>query len=96
MLTLVPGVSGGSETYARGLTAALATLVSDQRDDLDVRAFVPALAPDAGDGLPTEVVDEYRSGAGAARRVLSLATGKRLPGPRCGAATRGSTSSTTR
>ena len=51
MLTLVPGVSGGSETYARGLARALV-----RRGNLDVTAFVTALAPDAGEGLPTEVV----------------------------------------
>jgi glycosyltransferase involved in cell wall biosynthesis len=54
MLTLVPGIVGGSETYARGLAGALAA----QRE-LDVTAFVPTLAPDAGQGLPTVVVTEY-------------------------------------
>jgi glycosyltransferase involved in cell wall biosynthesis len=75
MLTLVPGVSGGSETYARGLAAALA-----RRGELDVTAFVPTLAPDAGEGLPTEVVTEYAAGAGAARRTFALARARVLGG----------------
>ena len=56
MLTLVPGVVGGSETYARALCKALA-----ETEPVDATAFVPALAPDAGDGLPTVVVSEYRA-----------------------------------
>jgi hypothetical protein len=56
MLTLVPGAMGGSETYARALARTLAA-----RRTLDVTAFVPSLAPDAGEGLPTEVVEEYRA-----------------------------------
>jgi glycosyltransferase involved in cell wall biosynthesis len=74
MLTLVPGVSGGSETYARALAAALA-----RRATIDVTAFVPPIAPDAGDGLATEVVAEYRTGQGAARRALALARASALP-----------------
>ena len=76
MLTLVPGISGGSETYARGLAGALA-----QRGRLDVTAFVPTVAPDAGEGLPAEVVSEYRAGHGGAARAWALARATAFPAP---------------
>jgi glycosyltransferase involved in cell wall biosynthesis len=74
MLTLVPGVSGGSETYVRGLADALA-----RTSELDVKAFVPTLAPDAGAGLPSVVVTEYRAGRGTARRMVTLARAAAFP-----------------
>src|SRR3954451_4999258 len=46
LLTLVPGISGGSETYARALTRTLAA-----EGTLDYRVFLPTIAPDAGGGL---------------------------------------------
>jgi len=67
MLTLVPGVVGGSETYARALCKALA-----ETGAVEATAFVPSLAPDAGDGLPTVVVSEYRATTGAAGRLFAL------------------------
>src|SRR5579859_1088788 len=67
LLTLVPGVVGGSETYARELTRALARV-----GELDYEAFVPPIAPDAADGLPTRVVREYRAGSGSAGRVAAM------------------------
>ncbi len=75
MLTLVPGVSGGSETYARGLAHALA-----RRGTLDVTAFVPELAPDAGEGLPTQVVSEYHAARGGAARAWALTRATAFPG----------------
>lgn len=75
MLTLVPGAMGGSETYARSLCRALAA-----RRVLDVTAFVPPIAPDAGEGLPTEVVDEYRSGTTAAGKLRGVAVALGSPG----------------
>ena len=51
LLTLVPGVVGGSETYARELVRALA-----RRGELEYRVFVPAIAADAADGLPSRMV----------------------------------------
>ena len=75
MLTLVPGVVGGSETYARALAAALAV-----RRTLDVTAFVPALAPAAGEGLPTEIVTEYRAAATPAGRLRAMVRGTVAPG----------------
>jgi glycosyltransferase involved in cell wall biosynthesis len=70
LLTLVPGELGGSETYVRSLAAALA-----RRSALDVTAYVPPLAADAGDGLPSTVVDEYRSGTSPAARLRAMALG---------------------
>jgi glycosyltransferase involved in cell wall biosynthesis len=75
LLTLVPGVSGGSETYARALAASLA-----RRGELQVTAFVPTLAPDAGAGLETEVVTEYRTGDDRVRRLAALARAAAFPG----------------
>jgi glycosyltransferase involved in cell wall biosynthesis len=77
LLTLVPGVVGGSETYARELTKALA-----QVGELEYEAFVPSIAPDAGDGLPTTLVSEYRASTTTAGRIAAMsrawATPKRL------------------
>jgi glycosyltransferase involved in cell wall biosynthesis len=75
MLTLVPGVVGGSETYARELCRALARV-----GELEYRAFVPTIAPDAADGLPTTAVPEYRAsrtmpGRIAAMTLAALASG---------------------
>ena len=75
LLTLVPGIGGGSETYARELTRALARV-----GELDYEAFVPAIAPDAADGLPTRVVHEYRASAGTAGRVASMSRAWLAPG----------------
>ena len=50
LLTLVPGISGGSETYARELVRALGRV-----GRFDYRVFVPSIAADV-DGLPVEVV----------------------------------------
>ena len=47
LLTLVPGVLGGSETYARELVRGLARVGRNE-----YRVFVPTIAQDAADGLP--------------------------------------------
>lgn len=75
MLTLVPGVVGGSETYARGLARALAA-----ERTVEVTAFVPTIAADAGDGLPTEVVEEYRAAASTAGRLRAMTLAWARPG----------------
>jgi len=75
LLTLVPGVVGGSETYARELTRALARV-----GELDYEAFVPPIAPDAADGLPTRVVREYRAGSGTGGRVAAMSRAWLMPG----------------
>jgi glycosyltransferase involved in cell wall biosynthesis len=74
MLTLVPGISGGSETYARELCRGLA-----RSGSLDYTAFVPVIAPDSGDGLPTEVLAGYRASTGRARRLAAMALAAARP-----------------
>ena len=75
MLTLVAGVMGGSETYARELTKALARV-----GGLEYRVFVPPGAEDAGGGLPTRAVTEYRATRSAAGRAAAMARAALAPG----------------
>src|SRR5207245_316313 len=75
LLTLVPGVVGGSETYARELCRSLARVGT-----LEYRAFVPAIAPDAGDGLQTAVVEEYRASRSGLGRLAAMASATVAPG----------------
>jgi glycosyltransferase involved in cell wall biosynthesis len=75
MLTLVPGVVGGSETYARELCRALGRV-----GRFDYRAFVPTIATDAGGGLPTTVVREYRAARSTSGRVAAMARAALAPG----------------
>src|SRR5438067_11845270 len=56
LLTLVPGIVGGSETHAIDLIRALARVGS-----LGYRVFVPTIAADAADGLPGLTVSAYRA-----------------------------------
>ena len=56
LLTLVPGISGGSETYARELCRALARVGGHE-----YLTLVPTLAPEAGGGLETVVATDYRA-----------------------------------
>jgi glycosyltransferase involved in cell wall biosynthesis len=69
LLTLVPGISGGSETYARELVRALGRV-----GELDYRVLLPTIAVDV-DGLPAEVVPEYRASRSIPGRLgaMSLA-----------------------
>ena len=67
LLTLVPRISGGSETYARELVRALARV-----GRLEYHVFAPTLAPDAIDGLPGTTVKTYA----ASEADLQQATGK--------------------
>ena len=76
LLTLVPGISGGSETYARELCRALTRV-----GELEYRVFVPEIAPDAGDGLPTEVVREYRASRSMPGRIAAMSLAAARPGP---------------
>jgi glycosyltransferase involved in cell wall biosynthesis len=75
LLTLVPGISGGSETYARALVAALGRVGS-----LEYRAFLPTIATDV-DGLPAEVVAEYRASTGMPGRIAAMSLAAARPGP---------------
>jgi glycosyltransferase involved in cell wall biosynthesis len=69
LLTLVPGVSGGSETYARELVRALGRVGT-----LQYRVFLPTIAGDV-DGLPAEVVPEYRASRSTPGRIVAMAAG---------------------
>ena len=75
LLTLVPGIVGGSETYARELTRALA-----RGGGLEYEAFVPSIAPDAADGLPARVVSEYRASTTTAGRIAAMSRAWVAPG----------------
>ena len=76
LLTLVPGVVGGSETYARELARALARI-----GELDYRVYVPTIAADAADGLPSRVVGAYPAGRSTARRAAAMAYSAAAPWP---------------
>ncbi len=67
LLTLVPGISGGSETYARELVRALGRV-----GRFEYRVFLPTIAADV-DGLPSEVVSEYRGSRSTGGRVVAMA-----------------------
>ena len=75
MLTLVPGIVGGSETYARELCRALARV-----GELEYHGFVPSIAPDAGDGLPSTVVSEYHASRTMAGRIAAMSRAALGPG----------------
>jgi glycosyltransferase involved in cell wall biosynthesis len=69
LLTLVPRVSGGSETYARELVRALGRVGAHS-----YRAFLPSIATDV-EGLPSEVVTEYRASASMPGRIVAMSEG---------------------
>ncbi len=76
LLTLVPGISGGSETYARELCRALA-----RAGTLEYRVFLPSIAPDASDGLPWSVVGRYRASRTMPGRVAAMTMAALRPEP---------------
>jgi glycosyltransferase involved in cell wall biosynthesis len=76
LLTLVPGVVGGSETYVRELVRSLARV-----GELDYRVFLPSIAPDAADGLPSATVTSYRAGRTMPSRVRAMTLAAMRPGP---------------
>jgi len=67
LLTLVPGISGGSETYVRELVRELGRV-----GRFEYRVFLPSIATDVT-GLPIEVVSEYRASRSTAGRVAAMA-----------------------
>jgi glycosyltransferase involved in cell wall biosynthesis len=69
LLTLVPRISGGSETYARELVRALGRV-----GEHSYRLLLPSIASDV-DGLPSEVVEEYRAARSMPRRILAMTEG---------------------
>jgi glycosyltransferase involved in cell wall biosynthesis len=74
LLTLVPGIVGGSETYARELIRALARV-----GELRYRVFVPTIAADAADGLPASVVTAYRARRDMLGRAASMVHARLAP-----------------
>jgi glycosyltransferase involved in cell wall biosynthesis len=76
LLTLVPGIVGGSETYARELCRGLARV-----GELEYCVFLPRIAPDAADGLPAEVVERYRASRTMRGRVRAMAGAALRGGP---------------
>ena len=79
LLTLVPGGLGGSETYVRSLTRALARSDEPEARAMQLEAFVSPLAPDGGGGLPTTVVSEFRAGNSGLARSAALARAALFP-----------------
>ncbi|HWB21447.1 MAG TPA: glycosyltransferase family 1 protein [Gaiellaceae bacterium] len=76
LLTLVPGELGGSEHATRGVLRALA-----QVGTLDYRVYVPPVAAGAGEGLPTELVPEYRRARTIPQRLAAMTLAAARPGP---------------
>jgi glycosyltransferase involved in cell wall biosynthesis len=68
LLTLVPGISGGSETYVRELARELGRV-----GELDYRLYLPRIADDV-EGLPGEVVTEYRASRSTVGRIVAMAS----------------------
>jgi len=66
LLTLVPGISGGSETYVRELVRALG-----RGGRFDYRVFLPPIATDVT-GAPIEIVTEYRASRSMPGRMLAM------------------------
>ncbi len=75
LLTLVPGISGGTETYVRELARALGRV-----GEHDYDALVPTLAPDAADGLRATVAAGYRASRTTAGRLGAMALATVRPG----------------
>jgi glycosyltransferase involved in cell wall biosynthesis len=74
LLTLVPRISGGSETYARELVRALARI-----GRLEYHVFAPKLAPDAIDGLPGTTVSAYASARSMPGRMAAMGLATAFP-----------------
>ena len=75
LLTLVPGISGGSETYAREFCRALARV-----GEHEYEALVPTLAPDAGGGLPSVVAAGYPASTWTPGRLRAMGSTWIRPG----------------
>jgi glycosyltransferase involved in cell wall biosynthesis len=76
LLTLVPGELGGSESSTRELLRSLARVGT-----LDYRVFLPPVAPEASEGLPAEVVPEYRRARSIPERLAAMGLAAARPGP---------------
>ena len=76
LLTLVPGVVGGSETYARELVRALARV-----GELRYLVYTPTVAPDAADGLDGRIIASYRASRTMIGRTTAMALAAARPAP---------------
>jgi len=76
LLTLVPGALGGSESATSGLLQALA-----RGGTLRYRVYLPPAAPDAHEGLPYEIVPEYRRARSRLERLAALGLATARPEP---------------
>src|SRR5215471_6436403 len=74
LLTLVPGISGGSETYARELVRALGRVGRHE-----YRVYLPTIVGDV-EGLATEIVDEYPASHTTAGRLRAMGQASALGG----------------
>jgi glycosyltransferase involved in cell wall biosynthesis len=72
LLTLSPGESGGSETYARQLLRALGRVGTNE-----YMVLVPARAKDAAEGLPTVEVKDPPVGRRGPLRIATMALAAR-------------------
>jgi glycosyltransferase involved in cell wall biosynthesis len=75
LLTLVPGVFGGSAVYSEALLQALSRV-----GELEYGVFVPTIAREAGDGLPTTVVGGYAASRTAPGRLAAMTRATLFPG----------------
>jgi glycosyltransferase involved in cell wall biosynthesis len=78
LLTLFPGRSGGTETYARALAAEFARDQAEEPVTLLVSERVAAALGDAG--LPMHVVSSYRTGDSSPTRLLAMTFAGLAPG----------------
>ena len=76
LLTLVPGELGGSESATRELLRQLALTGT-----LPYRVFLPPVAPEASEGLPAEVVPEYRLARSIPERIVAMGLAAARPRP---------------
>jgi glycosyltransferase involved in cell wall biosynthesis len=76
LLTLVPRQLGGSETYVRELLRALGRV-----GELEYRVLLPPVAPDAAEGLPSELATEYRRAETIPQRLVAMGAAAARPGP---------------
>jgi glycosyltransferase involved in cell wall biosynthesis len=76
LLTLVPGELGGSESAARELLRALA-----RGGTLPYRVYLPPVAPDSAQGLPSTVVAEYHRAQSIPGRLAAMSMAAMRPGP---------------
>ncbi len=72
----MPGELGGSETYTRELLRAFG-----RAGELDYGVLLPPVAPDAAEGLPSEVATEYRAARTIPQRLLAMTLAAAHPGP---------------